>query len=423
MLRILKPLILLILILNVTSNPAVGEATLTWEYCVREAAEQNPDLISSREKLNQTRLEKSIVESGLLPQITTEASGKRSETDPAKPGNKYTYGVGGEQLLFDGFKIASDVAAASREIKAAQYNYYVTSSDVRLGLRVAFVELLRANTLLEVTKNIAERRRQNLELVELLYNAGREHKGSLAITRADLAQAELDIVEARRSIELSRRRLLKELGRSAFSPINIKGSLEEKPEDREKPDFEILAETTPFLNELIEKKEAARFEVKAAKANYFFPTVYASAAMGKNDSKVLPSENEWSFGMKISYPLYEGGKRIAQIKKSEYKFGQTKADEKSGRDGVIYTLQDTWTDWQNAIDEIGVMREFFEASKLRAEITQAEYANGLALFDNWTIIEDELSRSKKAYLNSLADTLAAKAYWIQAKGGTLENAE
>jgi len=402
---------------------ATGEVTLTWEYCVKEAAERNPGLISSREKLNQARSEKSIVESGLLPQIVTEASGKRSETDPARPGNKYTYGVGGEQLVFDGFKIASDVSAASREIKAAQYNYYVASSNVRLNLRVAFVELLRANALLQVTKNIAERRRQNLELVELLYNAGREHKGSLAITRADLSQAELDIIMAVRNIELSRRRLLKELGRSTFSPVNIKGSLEEKPDDHEKPEFEILAETTPFLNELIEKKEAARFEAKAAKANYFFPTVYATAAVGKNENKLLPSENEWSLGMKISYPLYEGGKRIAQIKKSEYKFGQTKADEKSGRDGVIYTLQDTWTEWQNALDEIGVIREFFEASKLRAEITQAEYANGLALFDNWTIIEDELSRSKKAYLNSLADALIAEAYWIQARGGTLENEE
>ena len=242
------PIFITLSILNCTSYMAVGEVTLTWEDCVREAAEHHPDLISSREKLNQTRAEKSIVESDLLPQVTTEASGIRSKTNPGRAGNKYTYGLGGEQLLFDGFKIASDVASASREVKAAQYDYDVTSSNVRLSLRVAFVELLRANALLEVTKNIAERRRQNLELVELLYNAGREHKGSLAITRADLAQAELDIIEAGRNIELSQRRLLKELGRSTFSPINVKGSLEAKLEDREKPDFEFLAETTPFLN-------------------------------------------------------------------------------------------------------------------------------------------------------------------------------
>jgi len=424
MLRILKFLISLVLILNFTSRLAAAEARLTWEDCVKEAAKQNLDLISSREALYQTIADKYIVKSDLLPQLTTEASGIRSQTDPdKKPGNKYTYGVSGQQLLFDGSKIESDVASASQEVKAAQYDYDVTSSDVRLDLSIAFTELLRANALLEVTKNIAQRRRQNLELVELLYNAGREHKGSLAITKADLSQAELDIVEARRSIELSQRRLLTELGRSTFSPINVTGSLEAKFEDREKPNFELLAETTPFLNELIANKEAARFGVKSAKANYYFPKVYANAGIGKDDDKILPHKTQWSAGLKISYALYEGGKRLAQIKKSRSKLGQTVVDERSGRDGVIYTLQDTWTDWQNAIDEVRVMRELLEASRLRAQITQAEYANGLVLFDNWTIIEDELSKSKKAYLNSLADTLVAEAYWIQAKGGTLEDAE
>jgi len=42
-------------------------------------------------------------------------------------------------------------------------------------------------------------------------------------------------------------------------------------------------------------------------------------------------------------------------------------------------------------------------------------------FDTWIIIEDDLVKAKKSFLNVQAEALVADAYWVQAKGGTLEN--
>ena len=41
-------------------------------------------------------------------------------------------------------------------------------------------------------------------------------------------------------------------------------------------------------------------------------------------------------------------------------------------------------------------------------------------FDNWTIIQDNLVKAKKAFLDAQANGLFAEAGWIQAKGETLE---
>ena len=417
-----KFLPIFLLFLCFVLNEVRAEEILTWEDCIKEAKENHPDLISAEEELNQTKANKAIAKSDSLPQITTNLSGKTAKAATKVTTDTYAYDVTSKQLLFDGFKTSYDIAFATENIKSAQYNYEVTSSNVRLRLRTAFVKLLRAQQLLDITEDIAKRRKQNVELVKLRYEAGREHRGSLLTAQADLAQAEFELAQAKRNIDLAQRRLTKELGREKLRPIRVKGDFEIKYSYREKLDFESLAESTPLLQELIVQKEAARFGLKSAKAD-FFPEVYANASAGRTDSHWPPHKDKWSAGVSLSFPIFEGGSRIAEVSKAKAVFNQTQADERSGRDSVILTLEETWKELQDAIDEVEVQQKFLEAAEERAKITQAQYSTGLISFDNWTIIEDDLVRAKKSFLDAQANTLIAEANWIQAKGGTLDYEE
>jgi outer membrane protein TolC len=102
---------------------------------------------------------------------------------------------------------------------------------------------------------------------------------------------------------------------------------------------------------------------------------------------------------------------------------QAQADERSNRDGVTLTLEQSWTNWQNAIDTASVQKEALQAAEEREKIARVEYTNGLITFDNWTIIEDALVQAQKTLLAAQANAFIAEAQWIQAQGGTLEYAE
>lgn len=397
----------------------MAEEVLTWEDCVSEALKNHPDLRVAQAKLNQVKANKAITKSSFLPQISSSLSGKTSKTEAKDTTDTYSYDITGKQLLFDGFKTPYDIASAAKNIKSARYNYEVTSSNVRLRLRSAFVELLKARELSDITEDIVRRRKQNLELVKLRYEAGREHKGSLLTAQANLAQAEFEVIRAKRTIDLAQRRLRKELGRTHLAPIRVKGNFEIIYSNREKPDFERLSGNNPFLQELIAKKEAARFGLKSAQAD-FFPDVYANASAGKTDSYWPPHKGKWSAGVTLSLPIFEGGRRIAEVSKTKAALSQAQAEERSGRDGVILTLEGTWKELQDAIDKVAVQQKFLEAGIERAKITQAQYSTGLIIFDNWTIIEDDLVSAKKSFLDTQADALIAEAGWIQAKGGMLD---
>ncbi|MBN1869242.1 MAG: TolC family protein [Candidatus Omnitrophica bacterium] len=401
---------------------ALAEDVLTWEDCVREALDHHPDLMAAKENVIQSREDKNISRAGILPQISSQLSGKKSQTAGSSETDTYAHSVSVHQLLFDGFKTTSDIHAAAKTLSAQEYNYLVASSNIRLNLKTAFSALLKAQELISLTEEIAKRRKENLDLVEVRYKAGREHKGAVLTAEADLAQAEFEMAQAKRNISLAQQALINELGRKERTPLRAVGDFYIEGTYDSAPDCVSLAENTPFLKELIMKKESARFDLASAKAE-FFPEVYFSGSFGRTHSGWPPEDDAWSAGLTLSLPVFEGGSRVSQVKKARSQLTEAEENERSGKDSVIYTLEKTWKDLQDALETVAVRKKFLDAALERARIANAQYQSGLVTFDDWIIIENNLVSAKKAYLDAQENLLVAEGYWIQAKGGILEYAE
>ena len=149
---------------------ADGEQIVSWQDCVKSAVSNNPRLVSAKEEVGQAEADKKIVQSTGMPRITADLAGSTSERAGSDAQTEfYSLGISGRQLLFDGAKTPKTVKESEENIKASVYSYTVVSSDVRLDLRTAFVELMHTQELILLTENIALRRRQNLKLVNLRY--------------------------------------------------------------------------------------------------------------------------------------------------------------------------------------------------------------------------------------------------------------
>lgn len=414
----LKYKIYLFVFFLILSAPSMAQEILTWENCVQEALAKHPDLIAASEQVNQSRADRNISISNILPQISSQIIGKRAKTSSSES-NTYSYTVSGEQLLFDGLKTISEIKSSACLLDAQEYNYLVVSSNIRLNLRIAFAALLRAQELITLTEEISLRREENLKLVRIRYEAGREHNGAVLTAQADLAQAKFEAAQAKRNLSLVQRQLIKELGRDKKTPISVEGSFDVDEIEEEQPDWNILADSAPLLRELIMKKESARFDLVSAKAD-FLPEVYLNGSIGKTDSDWPPGKDVWSAGMTMSLPIFEGGSRVVQVKKTKSQLIEAQANERSGRDSVIYTLEETWKSFRDAVETVLVKEKFLDAALERAKIANAQYSSGLISFDDWIIIENNLVSAKKNFLDAREDLLVYQAYWIQAKGGTLE---
>jgi len=398
-------------------HKALADDALAWGDCLREAKKNHPDLISAEEKVKQEKEAKVITGSIFYPQV--DGSLDWSQTKTTTKRDSYSFGMTGTQLIYNGSKTSNDLKAASENIKAAQHNYRFTSSEVRLRLRSAFINLLKAQELLGITEEIVKIRRDNLILITLRYEAGIEHKGALLTADANLSQAEFEVTQSGRDLEVNQRELVKEMGWTEFSPVRVEGDFKISDTIREKPDFEALSKNNPSLEKLNAQTVAASFGIKSKEAD-FFPKLSASAGTDRTGNHWVPRDDQWDIGLGLSVPIFEGGLRKAEIKKAKSLFNQAQADERSKKDSVLLALEQSWASFQDDIDMVDVQKKFLNAAIERAKIAEGQYSLGLIQFDSWTIIEDSLVKAKKAFLDAQANALLAEANWIEAKGETLE---
>ncbi|MBI5050214.1 MAG: TolC family protein [Nitrospirae bacterium] len=388
MLKYLKIYSIALVLLFIFYNSLFAEEILIWQECIKEAAKNHPDLIAAQEGIKESQANKAITASSLFPQIDSSLSASTAKTTAANAvtgaktsttTDSYSYGVSGTQLLFDGFKTLNEVKGASENIKASQEGYRFISSEVRLNLRNAFINLLTAQELMHVAEEIVKIRKDDFELITLRYESGLENEGSLLTAEADLKEANFELSEAKRDIEVAQRQLTKEMGRQEFKPMFVKGDFTVKDTAKEKPDFEVIVKNNPSLLQAVANKNAASFNIKSAYAN-FSPELSGNVGADKSSSTWPPRDKGWNAGLSVTMPIFEGGLRLAQVSQATS----------------------------------------LNAAAKRSEIAEAQYSTGFISFDNWTIIEDNLVTAKKSYLNAQANMLFAEASWIQAKGETLE---
>jgi outer membrane protein TolC len=407
-------------------NKSFAEEILTWQECIKEAAKNHPDLIAAQEQVKQSEASKQETASGLFPQIDGQVSASTaqnsSSSEESNKADSYSYGVTGTQLLFDGIKTINNIKAAQQNIVAAKQGFKFTSTTVRFRLRAAFIDLLTAQEMLRITEEIYNIRRGNLELISLRYASGLEHKGALLTAEADLADAKYGISKARRELEVAQGELVKEMGRSKLTPMYAKGDFKVMDSALTKPDFELLIKDNASLQQLIAQKHSAEFSLKSAYGN-FSPQLSGQAGAGKTGAHWTPRGDEWNLGLILSMPIFEGGLRTAQVSGARALVKQLEENERSMRDGLILTLQQSWAALQDGLENVSVQEKVLTATQERSKIGQAQYSIGFVNFDNWTIIEDNLVKAKKTYLDAQAAVLLLEAKWIQAKGETLEYAK
>lgn len=418
--------LVLLFFLLATSSTAAHAAALSFEDVVALAARNNPALRNAQANVAAATRRERAAHSGFLPELSGDVTyANRSGSVPATLGasSDYSTSLTLSQNLFAGFQDQARVEQGNANIDIAAAELASARAQLSSDVKTAYAGLLYAQDNVVLTQNILRRLEENLRLVELRFEGGRENKGSLLLSRASVAQGRFDRLQAEQALTSAQTRLAVVIGeiRPAADTITVVdpalravGAVPLSPPPPA-PDYPVLVEEAPDLRAAAARQRSAVADVRLARAG-FYPTVSVSGTIGRAGSTWFPSDDSRVVSANVSIPIYSGGRDYYGERSALAALDAAKASREDVEGQILVRLKQSYAVYVESVEQLSVARQFVTAAETRAEIARARYENGLVSFEDWDRIENDLIQRRKTLLASQRDRINAEAAWELAQG-------
>ena len=404
------------------SATALAPTTVSWREAMQLTEQENPELGVARENLRASEARKTSAYAGFLPTVkasvgyeNTDRSG--TSTIPATTGTGWTAGLNGSWNLFSGFGDAAKIAQTESDRRVAEAALRISNAKISSDLKSAFEAVAYARDYAKLTTQILKRREENLRLVQLRFESGRENKGSVLLSEAYLEQARYDDLQARNAGRTSAVQLAKILALDGdeTSAIEVVGNVPVS-DPQLAPDFNSLVLVTPDYLQAIEQAHSLEAARKMARAS-FYPSLDLTSSVGKRGPSFFSGEQDTrTIAVTLNIPIFSGGRDYNNYRAA----AATAAAGDFTRDNTLRDvrrkLEVAWAGYLESVAKLRADESFRKAAVVRSYIGRTRYNNGLLTFDDWDIIENDLISRQKTVLQTRRDRATAEGAWEQAQG-------
>lgn len=366
-----------------------GDAELN--ALMKKAEAGSPTLEMARHRLEEAQALSRADRSGLFPTAGVFGSARRNRSSGSLEGSF----AGGRTITrlrgtldlayeLDFWGRARNVAASGAALaEAAEADYRSALLLLQGELAMNWFALRTQDAEIALLRRATELRRKNLDLAQTRFQQG-------DIAQLDVAQAETELAETEsEAIGLEKERAELEhaiallLGTTPAN-LNLKAKpLEGSPPVLPKAVPSDLLERRPDVASAEREMAALNAEIGVAKAA-LFPNISLGLSGGTESSfvdQLLKSSSKvWGIGPELDWPVFDAGKRRAEVDAARARYDQTAARYKS-------TVLEAVRDVEDAASGISILsrqaesqRKTVAAAERTVDLAQKRYDSGLVAF-------------------------------------------
>lgn len=401
---------LILLTISLTSPWVVAQQGAPLEKLLNLAKENSPSLKITKLELKQSESDLSKSYSGYLPSVSASISQSRTKEESSSSVDASEASLNASLNLFNGLSDMNTIDSAKLNVNILNVQLQRQKSDVTNNVKTAFYNYVYANEAFVLLKKIVLRRQQQLDLIKIKFDGGREDRGSYLQAKANLEQSQYEVSEIKRQIANYAKKLEEVIGLELKTSELPSDSLENHLVYLRRINFQddILKTIPEYVVKTLEKKVAEN-GISISQSAYM-PSLDLTGRFKKaGDTLSELDEDSTSIGLNLTIPLFDGLSDYENTKSAKYEAKKKEFEIRKALIELRSEAVEKYNAYRSALENIEIKKEFLKTSETRSEIATAQYKAGLLNYTNWDQIQSEYIENEKNYLTSQKTALTSKA--------------
>jgi len=384
---------------------------LSLDQCLSLALRNNPQILSSRYDVMESRERITEARAASFPAISLAAGADRllrqsgQSGGSTDPNSSFSAGLSAQYFLFKGFRTVSTISAAQSNLEAASHRHEGNVQDLILQVNQGYYRLLQAGHLVKVAEKSLENARYHLEFAKARFEAG-------LATRSDILKAEVEVSNSNLALIRSRNNLLSSqgslnilLGQSADAPLEVVDDLQDI-QQKEPADFRTLLaqayEHRPELLGMNAQLQAQSANIKLARSS-LLPWVSADANYSFSGSALSSLKKGWSFGLSLSYPVFSGFSLASRVTQEKIAFQAMDKRKSSLELGIGLDVWNAFLALNEAKERIEDAQIFLANARENLGLAEEEYREGAGSMIEVIDAQTNMVAAEVSFVEALAD--------------------
>jgi multidrug efflux system outer membrane protein len=440
-----------VLVLLACASAPAGEL-LTLERAVELALESNLSLEAARHDYEAARWGLRGSWASLFPAVRLSSTARRIDEESFRRSNASIDAIGeifqvdiepfvyettyetmftGSMPIWNGGRLWGAIGAAAAGRDAAMYAHESRSRAIEVEAQRAYLDVLRAEDLLAVSRDAAAAARRNLEAAERRLDIGLAGRAEYLRWRVQRTDAIKELGDAELAVHMARTQLAQVLGlpmdaepelvpvaRTELDPHIDAFSWALGPETvTEERARELLADNPDYLA-IAATARIERSNLTIARGA-FLPSLNASGSYGwKADDDIEPDDDTaWSVTLALDLPVFTSFQNLSQYQSSKRAYLAALRRREDAERSMVAAVRNAVGSLRTSLKGLQAAEAMLEQAEELLKNVTGRYDQGMVPYTEFVDTRVLYDRSRAGYINALYDAFLTFAEAERLIGG------